>query len=134
MSGIKQNSFQYHFSYIRGAGIFQTSGIFIDSPGSTPPSNDPAETLPRQVEGWPVKKTRFPLSFEFKHFPRLVFVVSPLKVLLLRQNYASSIIDDSLKFHSSIIIFLIPAENLCFCNFPALFSWSSGVVTGEWVW
>ena len=29
------------------------------------------------------------------------------------------------------MIFLIPAENVCFHNFPAVFSRSGGVVTGE---
>ena len=83
-------------------------------PAKTPPSNDPAETLPRQENS----------------FPRLVFVVSPLKFSLPRQNYSSFIVDNSLKFHFPVMIFLIPAENVCFRNFPAVFTRSGGVVTG----
>ena len=33
ISGIKQDSFQYHCFDIQVAGFFQTSGVFIDSPG-----------------------------------------------------------------------------------------------------
>ena len=33
ISGIKQDCFQYHCFGIQGAGVFQTPGVFIDSPG-----------------------------------------------------------------------------------------------------
>ena len=68
--------------------------------------------------------------FKFKEFPRHVFVVSPLKFLSTCQSYVSSIIDNSLKVHFPVMIFLIAAENVCFRNFPAVFSRSGGVVTG----
>ena len=50
---------------------------------------------------------------------------------------SSSIIDDSLKFHFPVMILLIPAENVCSRNFPAVFTKSGGVVTGgcsHWSW
>ena len=73
-----------------------------------------------------------PLWFDSKHFPRLVFVVCPLKFFPC-QNYARSIIDNSLEFHFPVMMFLIPAENVCFRNLPAVFSisMSNGVVTGQ---
>ena len=77
-----------------------------------------------------MNETVFLLSFEFTEFPRLVFFPAPLKVSLPRQNDASFIVDNSLKFHFPVMIFLIPAENVCFRNFPAVFTKSGGVVTG----
>ena len=87
----------------------------------TPQVTTPLKHCPTKVEGCPPTKLVSPLSFEFKEFPRLVFVVSPLKFLLPRQNYASSIKDDiNLKFHFLVMIFPIPAENVFFHNFPAV--------------
>ena len=46
------------------------------------------------------------------------------------QNHGSYIIEKNIKFHFPVTIFLTPAENKCYRNFPAVFSMSGGVVTG----
>ena len=56
----------------------------------TPPSNDPAETLPTKVKGRPAEKICFPAKFEIKDFPHHASVVSPLKLLPPRQKLYNS--------------------------------------------
>ena len=85
--------------------------------------------LPRLKDD-PLRKFVSPLTFELKHFPHSVFVSSPLKFLLPRQNYTGSIVDNSLKFHFPVMIFLTPLKKYVFRNFPAVFSVSGRVVAG----
>ena len=101
-----------------------------DIRNTPPPVTTRLNIAPPRLKDDPPRKLVSPLSFEFKEFPRLVFAVSSLKFSLPRQSYASGIVDHSLKFHFPVMIFLIPAENVCFHNFPAVSARSGGVVTG----
>ena len=62
--------------------------------------------------------------------PPVCFRCFPAEMFAFPSKLCKFHIDNSLKSHFPVIVFLIPAENVCCHNCHTVFTWSGGVVTG----